>query len=687
MLSAVEVKQPDFLRKLVIDNFAGGGGTSTGLEIGLGRKVDVAINHDKFAVAMHKLNHPETEHYCEDVWHVDPVAVAIGRWVGLVWLSPDCTHHSQASGGQPRDNVIRGLAWVGKKWAGKVLPDVLMLENVQQITQWGPLVAKRDKATGRVVRLDGAIAAPGVRVRVQDQYLIPDKKRKGKTWKAFIRSLEALGYVVEYRILCAADFGAPTTRERLFMVARCDGKPIVWPEPTHAKKPSGSLMKWRAASECIDWSIPCASIFSRKKPLADATLRRVARGIQRYVLDSGDPFIVPIAHYNGNAMVHSINEPLRTIMAATKGGEFSVVAPVLAKFRGDSVGSSVADPVPTITSGGNSKRPAGSPHALGIISPVMVQAGHGEGQPGKAQRWGEGSKAPDAPLGTVVASGGGHALATAYLMQANGGFNTTPGHSASDPMSTITNTGSQQQLITANLVTLRNNCVGGDIEEPLPTLTASGEHHVVVSALLSSYYTDDSDRCRSMDGPTATITTENRLGLVAASMVQTGYGEREGQAPRSLDINAPLGTIVAGAGKHAIVAAQLEYQLSEEDEAGALRVAEFMFRHSPSIRAWYELSRAQRLALVTVNVKGVPHVIVDIGLRMMAPRELYNAQGFPPNYVIDHGAGGIIFSKSTQVRLVGNSVSPVIPAALARANCPDMIEVPDMTIFNWQKSA
>lgn len=683
----MQIKTKNLQRKMVIDNFAGGGGTSTGLEIGLGRSVDIAINHDKFAVAMHKLNHPETEHYCEDVWHVDPSTVVAGKPVGLVWLSPDCTHHSQASGGQPRDNVIRGLAWVGKKWAGKVAPDVLMLENVQQIRQWGPLIAKRDKVTGRVIKLDGSVAAPGERVKVQDQYLIPDKKCKGRTWNAFIRDLETLGYVVEHRILCAADFGAPTTRERLFMIARCDGKPIVWPEPTHAKKPTSNIIKWRAASECIDWSIPCASIFTRKKPLADATLRRVARGIQRYVLDSGDPFIVPIAHYNGNAMVHDINEPLRTIMAATKGGEFSLVAPVLAKFRGDSTGSPVTDPVPTITSGGNSKRPAGSPHALGVISPVMVQAGHGEGQPGNAQRWGEGCKPPDAPLGTVVASGGGHALVTAYLMQANGGFNTTTGHSVSDPMSTITNTGSQQQLITANLVTLRNNCVGGCIEDPLPTLTASGEHHVVVSALLSSYYSDDSDRCRSVDGPTATITTENRLGLVAASMVQTGYGEREGQAPRSLDINVPLGTIVAGAAKHAIVAAQLEYRLSEEDEAGALRVAEFVFQHSRSIRAWYELSRAQRLALVTVNVKGVPHVIVDIGLRMMAPRELYNAQGFPPNYVIDHGAGGIIFSKSTQVRLAGNSVSPVIPTALARANCPDMICIQDMTIHNWQKIA
>lgn len=673
--------------KLVIDNFAGGGGTSTGLEIGLGRPVDIAINHNDLAVAMHKLNHPETQHYCEDVWHVDPVAATNGQPVGLLWLSPDCTHHSQAAGGQPRNNVIRGLAWVGKKWAGKKRPDVIMLENVAQILQWGPLVAKRDKDTGRVVKLDKSVALPGERVKVQDQYLIPDNTRKGNTWRAFVRSLENLGYVVEHKILCAADYGAPTTRERLFMIARCDGQPIVWPEPTHAKKPSAGRMKWRTAAECIDWSIACPSIFTRKKPLADATLRRVARGIQRYVLDNGSPFIVPIAHYNGSTLVHSIDEPLRTIMAATKGGEFAVSAPVLAKFRGDSAGTRVDEPVPTITSGGNSKRPAGSPHALGLISPIMIQAGHGEGQPGKAQRWGAGCKDPAAPLGTVVASGGGHAVASAYLMQANGGFNTTPGHQASEPMSTITNTGSQQQLVMANLVTLRKNCIGCDVADPLATLTASGEHHVVVSSFLSSYYTDEANRCRDMDAPAATITTENRFGLVAASMVQTGYGERDGQAPRSLDIEAPLGTIVAGAGKHAIVEAQLEYRLTAEDEASALRIAEFMFKHSNNFRMWYELTLAQRLALVTVYVKGVPHVIVDIGLRMMAPRELYTAQGFPTTYVIDHGAGGIIFSKSTQVKLVGNSVSPVIPAALARANCPDMIVVPDMTIHNWEKMA
>jgi DNA (cytosine-5)-methyltransferase 1 len=671
---------------LVIDNFAGGGGASTGIEIGLNRSVDIAINHDEQAIAMHRLNHPNTEHYCEDVWHVDPVSAVRGRPVGVAWFSPDCTHHSQASGGQPRNKVIRGLSWVTCKWAGKVFPMCIMLENVEQIQQWGPLVAKRDQTTGRVIKLDKSVAAPGERVPVNEQYLIPNRNKKGKTWKAFIKSLEELGYVVQTKKLVAADFGAPTTRERLFLIARRDGLPIIWPDPTHAKSPASGKRKWRAAAECIDWGVPCPSIFTRKKGLAEATLRRIARGIQRYVVDNGNPFIVPIAHYNGSNTVHDINDPLRTIVSATKGGEFALAAPVLAKFRGDSLGTTLDTPVPTITSGGNSKRPAGSPHALGIVSSIMVQAGHGEGRPNGVQRWGTGAKSIHEPVGTIVASGGGHAVASAYLMQVNGGFNTTPGHEVSAPMSTITNTGSQQQLVAANLVTLRNCCHGGSVSDPVATITASGQHHGVVSALLSSYYTDTNNRCSGMDTPTETITTENRLGLVAASMVTTGYGERAGQLPRTQDIDMPLGTVVSN-GKHAVVTSELAQPLSPKDEQAALRVAEFMFKYSGNEQDWDELSLHDRIALVSVNINGATHVIVDIGLRMMMPAELFSAQGFPAEYVIHHGAEGRVFSKSTQVRLVGNSVSPVIPAALVRANCPDMIRQANSDWRNWKKIA
>ena len=285
--------------EIVVDLFAGGGGMSTAIEQAIGRHVDVAVNHNAEAVSMHQVNHPQTRHYIGDVWEVDPREATEGRAVGLVHLSSECTHHSQAAGGQPRNQSSRSLTWVGKRWAGQAMPRVITLENVKQILQWGPLIAKRDKATGRVMKLDGTVAEAGERVPLQEQYLIPDPKRAGRTWRAFVTQLRAMGYDVEWKILCAADFGAPTTRERLFMLARCDGEPIRWPEPTHTKIKTKGKKRWRSAAECIDWEIPCPSIFEREKPLADATLRRIARGLKKYVLDSADPFIVPIAHYNG----------------------------------------------------------------------------------------------------------------------------------------------------------------------------------------------------------------------------------------------------------------------------------------------------------------------------------------------------------------------------------------------------
>ena len=629
----------DVADEIVVDLFAGGGGMSTAIERATGRFVDVAVNHNGDALSMHQANHPQTQHFIGDVFEVDPRLASSERPVGLLHLSPDCTHHSQASGGQPRDRKTRALSWVGKRWAGQVAPRVITLENVKQILHWGPLIAKRDKATGRVLKLDGGVAAQGERVPLENQYLIPDPKRIGQTWKAFVGQLRAMGYAVERKALCAADYGAPTTRERLFMVARRDGLPIVWPEPTHAKVKVKGRKKWRAASECIDWDIPCPSIFDREKPLAEATLRRIARGLKRYVLDAKKPFIVP-------------------------GGINPANAPVLAKFRGDSVGTRMDEPVPTITSGGNSQRPAGSPHALGVIAPVLVQTGYGE-RIGQEPR----SLDLDAPLGTVVAGGTKHAVATAYLAQMNGGFNTTPGHDVRSPSSTITNTGSQQQLVMAHLAHLRTHCDARDMDDPLMTVSAGGQHHAVVSAFLSrqfgasvghgaesplatvtaggggksalvsaflsSYYSDKSNRCRGMGDATATITTENRLGFV-------------------------------------------ECTLSPDDEAGALRVAAFLIRyygdggqlgdlHNPAAT----ITTKERLALVTVHIQGIPYVITDIGLRMLQPRELYRAQGFPDDYIIDHGHDGRKFSKSNQVRFCGNSVSPPPAEALIRANYVD----------------
>ncbi|MDA8378252.1 MAG: DNA cytosine methyltransferase [Planctomycetia bacterium] len=700
----------DVADEIVVDLFAGGGGMSTAIERATGRFVDVAVNHNGDALSMHQANHPQTQHFIGDVYEVDPRLASSERPVGLLHLSPDCTHHSQASGGQPRDRKTRALSWVGKRWAGQVAPRVITLENVKQILHWGPLIAKRDKATGRVLKLDGGVAAQGERVPLENQYLIPDPKKIGQTWRAFVGQLRALGYAVEWKVLCAADYGAPTTRERLFMVARRDGLPIAWPEPTHAKVKVKGRKKWRAASECIDWDIPCPSIFDREKPLAEATMRRIARGLKRYVLDAKKPFIVPIAHYHGQDTVYSTQEPLRTVTASPKGGTFAVAAPVLAKFRGDSVGTRMDEPVPTITSGGNSKRPAGSPHALGVIAPVMVQVGHGDGAQGRAQRWGSGAKSAEAPVGTVTASGGGqamataqlapilvqtgygeragqaprsldldaplgtvvaggtkHAVATAFLAQMNGGFNTTPGHDVRNPSSTITNTGSQQQLVMAHLARLRTHCDARDVDDPLMTVSAGGQHHAVVSAFLSRQF--GASVGHGAESPLATVTAGGggKSALVSAFLATntTGHG--------GADMDSPVPTLTTGQQQ-----ACVECTISPDDEAGALRVAAFLIRyygeggqlgdlHNPAAT----ITTKERLALVTVHLQGVPYVIVDIGLRMLQPRELYRAQGFPDDYIIDHGHDGRKFSKSKQVRFCGNSVSPPPAEALIRANYVD----------------
>ncbi|WP_057395538.1 DNA cytosine methyltransferase, partial [Ralstonia solanacearum] len=422
--------------ELIVDLFAGGGGMSTAIEMALGRHVDIAINHDADAIEMHKANHPQTKHYCSDVFEVCPREATQGRPVGHLHGSPDCTHFSQAKGGQARSRKIRALAWVMVRWAGQVKPRSFSMENVHQMKTWGRLIAKRDKATGRVVTLEmvkcpqtgkmaNRVAAPGERVPVHEQFLVPDPKRAGTTWRRFVRIFEGMGYDLKIGSLVACDHGAGTTRDRLFVFGRRDGLPIHWPQPTHMEKPAKGQRKIVSAADNIDWNIPCPSIFDRKKPLAEATMRRIAKGMKKFVLDSGDPFIVPIAHYNGSEPVHGIRESLRTITATPKGGSFAIAAAHLVKFRGDHIGQAVTEPCPTITSGGGAKRPAGAAHALGLAAASLIQLGYGE-------REGQAPRVLDLrePLGTVVAGGIKHGLSTAFLAQANGGFNTTPGHDA-----------------------------------------------------------------------------------------------------------------------------------------------------------------------------------------------------------------------------------------------------------------
>lgn len=603
--------------EIVVDLFAGGGGASEGLKQALGIDPALAYNHDELAIGMHAANHPLTQHHREDIWHADPRVDVAGRPIGWFHASPDCTHFSQAKGGQPRSRKTRALSWVVLKWVGQLLradrlhgtntaPRIISMENVWQILTWGPLVAKRCKTTGRVIKMDGTVAARGERVPVENQQLVPDKRHSGRTWQQFVAALSALGYAVEWRKLVASDYGAGTSRERLFLLGRRDGEAIVWPEASHGPAP-GQTPRVTAA-DCLDFSITCPSIFTRARPLADATMRRIAKGVVRHVLQAADPFLVPgpascadnsaaaaafiAEHANAsNQRTMAADEPLRTVCAGVKGGHFSVVSPILAgvggragqseprsggeplytmttkadtalvaphlvKFRGDSIGTAATEPVPTITSGAGAARPAGAAHALGVAaaSPVTLR----RNMVGADAR---------TPLTTVAAQAEHHALATAFLEQANGGFYQGAGNDARDPVSTITASGSQQRLVSAGLAELSPDQEAGALR---------------VAAFLVKYY---------------------------------GSGI-------AVDLHDPVDTITT----------------------------------------------KDRLALVTVHIQGVPYVIVDIGLRMLKPHELYRAQGFPANYIIDRTANGTPLSTSAAVRMVGNSVSPPPLRALAEAN-------------------
>lgn len=423
-------------RGIVVDNFAGGGGASSGIERALGRSIDYAINHDPEAIAMHRVNHPHTRHLVTNVMDVDPVRLAAGRRIQLAWFSPDCTFHSKARGGQPfRDRDVarrrRGLAWSVTTWAKLARPEVIMLENVEEFADWGPLLG------------DGKICPA----------------RRGMTFRRWHRMLENLGYRVDMRELRACDYGAPTTRKRLFIIARRDGQDIVFPEATHG--PQRTLLPYRTAADCIDWTVPCPSIFERERPLADATLRRIARGIMRYVVNAAQPFIVPITHHGGDR-VHSIGEPLRTVTTASRG-EFALVSPCIAGLAH-----------------GDHARGAGS-RVRGITDPI----------------------------GTIHAGGGNFALVAAFLARHYGGHE-NDGSSLAQPVHTIT-ARDHHSLVTSHVMKLRNNCVGSDVREPLGTLTTGG-HFAEVRAFLLKYY--GSDQAPELRRPLDTVTTKDRFGLV-----------------------------------------------------------------------------------------------------------------------------------------------------------------------------
>lgn len=546
---------------LIIDNFAGGGGASTGIEAALGRPVDVAINHDPQAVAMHRANHPGTLHYCQSVWRADPLEVTKGRPVALAWFSPDCKHFSKAKGGKPVEKNIRDLAWVVALWAKRVRPAVIMLENVEEFKTWGPLTD------------DG----------------MPCPDRRGHTFRMWKREFTRRGYRFEMRELVACDYGdealdpAPTIRKRLFIIMRCDGLPIVWPERTHgpADHPdviAGKLKPWRVAAGCIDWSLPCPSIFDSsetikalygvraQRPLADATLRRVARGVMKYVVEAARPFIVP---NNTNNVPSSIDAPL-----------------------------------PTVTTGGRNI----------LVTPSLIQMGYGEhpGQPPRVLDL-------DKPLGTVVAGGNKHALVASFLAQHN---TAVVGHGADEPVSTLTSKPGPQGVVAVHMTYAQQGGLNRPADAPMHTLTASAK---------------------------------DQNAVVAASMLNLRGSDR-----RDVSIDAPLRTVSAGGNHAAVVGAFLAKYYGAGDPSQGCD------------EPMHTVTAKPRHGLVTVQVDGETFAIADIGMRMLTPRERFRAQGFPDSYVIDHGIDEngqrVKLSLDAQGRMCGNSVCPPLAAALVRAN-------------------
>lgn len=612
------------MREIIVDNFAGGGGAGTGIEQATGYSPAVAVNHDPAAISMYRTNHPEAEIYCENVWDVDPREATRGRPVGLAWFSPDCKHFSKAKGGKPVDKTIRGLAWVALRWAATVRPRVIMLENVEEFKTWGPIIPKRDPKTGRMLKripskAEGeeeqiGPAAVGEIVPMDRRIYIPDPKRKGETFNHFVSSLRDQGYEVEWRELRACDYGTPTIRKRLFLIARCDGRPIVWPEPTHGAPDSpevlaGKRKPWRTAAEIIDWSIPCPSIFERKKPLAENTQRRIARGLQRFILDNPNPFIAPfvvkVNHHGEQFRGQPIDEPLQTITAKNGWG---VVTPYIARigqtgFGGDRLQYEIGDPLTTITTKAE--------HCL--VSPTLIQMGYTERE-GQAPRVLDLEK----PLGTITAQGNKFALATAFLAKHYGGNYTGSGADLEDPLSTIT-TVDHHALVTAHIARHFGESVGSPLNAPIGTVTAGGggKSALVTSHLIKMRGTNIG---HAADEPVHTITAGGlHIGEVRAFLLKY-YGS----ADNGQELNDPLHTITT----------------------------------------------KDRFGLVTIH--GVDYQIVDIGMRMLEPHELFAAQGFPPNYIIDVDADGKKYSKAAQVARCGNAVPPPFAEALVRANLPEL---------------
>lgn len=628
---------------LIIDSFAGGGGASLGIEWALGRSPDFAINHSREALAMHAANHPLTVHLQENVWKVDPWSVTKGRRVFLLHASPDCRHHSKAKGGAPVSRSVRGLADVVLLWAKVAAPRIITLENVEEFQDWGPLAA------------DGR----------------PCPARKGAEFARWVRALEDMGYAVEWRELRACDYGAPTIRKRLFLVARRDGKPILWPKATHGdpKKHAdaiarGEMKPWRTAAEIIDWHIPCPSIFLTKeeakrqglniiRPLAAKTMSRIARGFKRYVLDRPEPFMVAVAHGDsGGRREYPLNEPHGTVTSA--GQDRALIVPHLMTMRNSGKPFTAADePAHTVTAGGaglsvvegamapfvsyaqqgGGNRPADAPHhTICANAKDQNQVVTGYLVPRYGEREGQEPRCLDAerPAPTVVPTGNGGDLAAVYLAQHNGGV---LGRDADAPVSTLTTGAAQQQPVLAYLAG-----VGGRMGQ-------SGE--------------------RPVDAPYHTVCTKPDT-VVVAPFVQSYYSSGGQDAPA----DEPMRTVPTKARFSPIIGECVEPPLAGWQIDRALQVAAFL-----RAEGVWDGREPDGSPSPFVTARG--WIVWDIGMRMLTPRELARAQGFPDDYILAAPCDGRPLTETAQRHKIGNSVCPDVERDLVRANCVEALAMPD----------
>ena len=602
--------QISFLDEIIVDSFAGGGGASTGIELATGRVVNVAINHDPDAILMHRTNHPHTEHYQASVWDVDPVEVCRGRKVGLLWASPDCKHFSKAKGGKPVDKNIRGLAWIVLRWAGTVRPRVIMLENVEEFQTWGPV--RKGK---------------------------PVKKLTGKTFRKWLSQLQNLGYAVEWRELVAADYGAPTTRKRFFLIARCDGLPITWPEPTHAPADSqevkaGKKKPWRSAAEIIDWTLPCPSIFDTReqvrekhglnaqRPLRPNTMRRVTRGVDKFVIKSGNPFLV-IVNHAGEFRGQSLGDPLQTITAKHGYGVANpVMAPLTMHNNENAAGTAITDPVNTITGSG-----AGG-HQM-LITPALAAIGQTGG--------GDRGRSVTEPTHTQVSKAEECVVCPAMIQYHTEQSEHVRGQAVTDPIMTI-DASNRYGIAAATLTKYYNTCQHGqDVNEPLHTIMA-----------------------------------KDREGVTLASLVKMKGTNLGGPATE------PVQTITAGGGHHGVVTTEVAEATPGAD-----------LRNWPKIRAALNEYCGYKLEdneVILFLIGGAWYFMADIGLRMLTPRELYRANGFPDDYKIERDYLGNIYGKTKQVARCGNAVPPPFATALVRANLPEWCGGEIRTMAEFEKA-